>query len=259
MRTMKPHLSIIIPAYNEERNIGNGLLNSVFGFLSRQKYSWEVIFVDDGSNDGTNRLLRDLVYHRKRFSLIKIAHGGKLAAIRTGMLHAEGKIRLFTDLDQSTPITFVPKMLEKHASGADVVIGVRGKGGRGMLDDTIFRKIRGFIFIKLVQIILLPNIIDSQCGFKSFTAATAVKIFPNLLVTGKKLKLTGGYMGAWDVEALFIAQKLGLKISQVPVDWKKIVSSKLNFWLEPAKMLLNLFEIRILDWVGSYDFLISKK
>lgn len=250
---MKPLLSIVIPAYNEAQNFHAGLLKPAIAYLKKQKYPLEVIFVDDGSTDQTNTLLQKLVRSKntlkKKYRLIKIPHGGKVAAVTAGILSARGKIILFTDFDQSTPLFQVDKFIASHQSGSDIVIGNRG--GITKMDNTLFRRLRSWVFVTLVRIVLLPEIYDSQCGFKSFTCDSAKQIFPRLLAT-RTDKVTGGYMGAFDVEVLFIASKLGLKISQIPVNWKKIEGTRLNPLSEPIKMALDIVKIRIYNFLGKY-------
>lgn len=248
---MKPYLSIVIPAYNEAKNFRAGLLKPAVEYLKKQKYNYEVLFVDDGSTDDTNNLLSDFIKKNRDYKLIKIPHGGKAAAVTAGMMSATGEIILFTDFDQSTPITQTAKFLEAHKKGADVVIGSRGLSSETK-DDTVFRKIRSKLFVLLVQVVLLPGIRDTQCGFKSFTQAAAKKIFSSLLVTNSG-KVTGGYMGAFDVEALFLARKYGYKIDQVPVEWVKIISDRLNFWKEPLQMAIDTFKVRYYDLMRKYD------
>jgi len=249
---MKAHplLSVVIPAYNEAKNFRAGLLTPALEYLSRQKYAWEVIFVDDGSTDDTPKLLSALVKKTPHTRLVTIAHGGKAAAVTAGVLASVGTYVLFTDFDQSTPLSMSAKFLSAHKKGADVVIGVRG-GESATKSDSLVRKIRSWAFLTLVQIVALPGIKDSQCGFKSFTDQSAKKIFSSLQVSGTG-KVSGGYMGAFDVEVLFLAKKFGYRIDQLPVDWIKIPSEKLNIWREPLMMVRDTFKVRSYDILGKY-------
>lgn len=246
---MKPFLSIIIPAYNEAENFKNGLLNPAFQYLQKVKYSYEVIFVNDGSTDETEKLLNSFCRVKKNCRLLTIPHGGKAAAVTAGMLEGKGEYLLFTDFDQSTPLYEVENFLKAHESGASVVIG-----NRGMIKmaNKLLRKFRGWVFVTLVQAVLLPGINDSQCGFKSFKNSVAKRIFYNLKVTRTE-KVSGGYMGAFDVEALFLAKKWGYKISQISVSWKKVEGKRLNPLIEPIKMLRDVFKVRFFDLVGKYN------
>lgn len=248
---MKPYLSIVIPAYNEAKNFRDGLLKPAIDYLAKQKYPWEVIFVNDGSTDDTEKLLTAFCRAHSGYQLLTIKHGGKAAAVTAGMLAAKGEVALFTDFDQSTPLSQVEKFIESHKNGADIVIGDRGVMDK--MNNTFFRRFRSWVFLMLVQIILLPEIRDSQCGFKSFKQKYIKNIFSNLKVTNTG-KVTGGYMGAFDVEALFLGRKLHCKTSQVEVDWNKVEGTRLNPVMEPIKMAIDVFKVRIFDILGKYDY-----
>jgi dolichyl-phosphate beta-glucosyltransferase len=114
---MSKHLSVVIPAYNEEYNLRTGVLDSVYGYLSRQKYSWEILFVDDGSTDGTLKLADTFASKHKDFYVVKEPHRGKAGTVTAGMLKASGDIVLFTDTDQATPIDQLEKVLPKFEKG----------------------------------------------------------------------------------------------------------------------------------------------
>ncbi len=248
----QPLLSVVIPAYNEAENFKNGVLDEPLTYLKNQKYSWELIIVDDGSTDDTYNLLSEL--KAKNIRVMQIPHGGKAAAVTAGVLAAIGEYVLFTDFDQSTPMSQISKFLDAHKSGADVVIGVRTQ----TQNDTLIRKIRSLAFVTLVQLVAIPGIKDSQCGFKSFSSQAAKKVFTNLLVCLPKGQTVGGYMGAFDVEALFLSKKYGFKIDQVSVDWIKYYSDRLNIWKEPLQMAIDTFKIRLYDILGRYDEKLKK-
>lgn len=245
---MPPRLSVVIPAYNESANFHAGVLNEPLKFLKSQKYSWELIFVNDGSTDDTYNLLSALARKDKHIAVMTISHGGKAAAVTAGMLAARGKYILFADFDQSTPLHQVEKFLAAHRGGADIVIGTRHQTQK----DTWVRKVRSFIFVTLVQVVALPGIRDSQCGFKSFTQISTQKIFKRLQVSRPTGKVSGGYMGAFDVEVLFLARKLGYRIDQVPVAWIKYASDRLNIWKEPLLMAADTIKVRLWDILGKY-------
>lgn len=243
----KPYLSVVIPAYNESENFRAGILNPVINYLATQKYLWEVVLVDDGSSDKTNELLTKFCKQNRGFSLLSIDHGGKATAVTAGVLAAKGVIIVFTDFDQSTPISEVSKFIDRHRLGADVVISFRANRR-----DTLIARLRGWAFVTLVQIIALPGIKDSQCGFKSFKNSAAKKIFSSLLVSRRKKKISGGYMGAFDVEVLFLARKFGYRIDQVAIEWTRYISTRLNIWREPAMMAFDTFKVRLYDILGRY-------
>ena len=130
-KQMKPYLSVVIPMYNEEKNLKKGVLFEVEDFLKRQSYSSEVIISDDESTDNSLVLAEEFVKSHSRFKLLKNKHGGKPFAIRSGVMTAGGEICLFVDMDQSTPIKEVEKLLGFYEKGFSVVIGSRGAKREG--------------------------------------------------------------------------------------------------------------------------------
>lgn len=239
-------LSLIIPAYNEEENFKRGVLSEVIEYLKKQKYSWEVLLVNDGSTDSTLKHLSEFAKKHSGFKVVDISHGGKVAAVSAGVDVAKGDIVLFSDFDQSTPIVEVAKVLKKFEEGSDVVIGERGSED---VNTTKLQWVRSKIFNLLVQAIALPGINDTQCGFKAFKNQLGKKIFSELKITHRTQK--GGYMGAFDVEVLYLARKHGYRIETVPVSWKHYESNRLSA-LEPFKMLRDIILVKILDLKGGY-------
>lgn len=246
MSIRKPSISIIIPAYNEEKNFTKRKIEKVFDFLNKQKFNHEIIFVNDGSTDNTLSLLNEVVKKNKNARVLSITHGGKRAAVEAGVMNAKGKFVLFTDFDQSTPISEILKILESFQKGADVVISKRKK----TYDWPLPQRIRSKIFNLLVQIIILPGFKDTQCGFKAFRTKQGRKLFKKLLVTKKNHK--GRYMGAFDVELLYLAKRMGYKIKDVDVVWYCVKAERVAF-SEPIKMLVDILKIRIFDLLKKYS------
>ena len=251
---MKKYLSIIIPCYNEEENLERGVLNEVYGFLKDQKYSWEVIISDDGSSDNSLEIASDFVGRHRNFKILKNEHGGKPSAIWNGIKVAKGRHILFVDMDQSTPIGELKKILPWFNKKYDVVIGSRGLERRGF---PLKRRLMSKIFRFLRGLILLPDINDTQCGFKAFKTRVAREIFPKLQFfqeTNKKVR--GWRVSAFDVELLFIAQKQGYKIKEVTVDWgDKDISQKKEkkFLKESIEMAKEILRVKINDLLGKYE------
>lgn len=239
-------VSIVIPAYNEEINFRKGRLSELLTFLKKQKFTWEILFVNDGSTDDTLSLLNIFSKDNTGVSVIDIPHGGKVAAVESGVMEAKGTYVLFTDFDQSTPISALTQVLKKFHDGADIVIA-RRKHIKGW---PMHKILRSRIYNLLVQLIILPGIKDTQCGFKAFKTDLAQKLFKQLIVTRKNQQ--GRYMGAFDVELLFLAKKYGYTIESIDVDWYYIQSGKLAF-SEPFKMLLNIITIRYNDFLNKYN------
>lgn len=243
-------LSVIIPAYNEEGNFKKGTLKMVDDYLKKQKYSWEVIVVDDGSGDQTASLLEGFVKNKKTWHLVRNLHQGKAQTVMTGLEKARGQYRLFTDFDQSTPISEVEKFLEK-ARDFDVVIGSREIRGAKREKEPFYRHLMGKIFNFLVQVLVIKGIYDTQCGFKLFRKEVMKEVLPRLKIA--KQKTAGAYTGAFDVELLFLAKKLGFKICEVPIYWKHVRTSRVSPFRDSLKMLSEILKIRFYNLLGAYD------
>ncbi len=231
-------LSIVIPAYNEAENFKRGVLKTIDNYLKSQKFEWEVILVNDGSTDETLKLLQTFSKLHKSFKVLDIAHGGKAKAIKEGILKADGKIVLFSDFDQSTPIEEIEKVLPAFEENVDVVIGKRNSP----IGWSFFQNLRSKIFNLLVQILVLPGIPDSQCGFKAFKQEVGKKLFNSLKITSRNE--TSSFMGAFDVELLYLARLFKFKIKSVPVSWRAYKSSKLSF-CEPFIMLKDIIRVSL--------------
>ncbi|HUW71591.1 MAG TPA: dolichyl-phosphate beta-glucosyltransferase [Candidatus Humimicrobiaceae bacterium] len=247
-------LSIVIPAYNEEKRLPK-TLEDIGKYLSKQTYDYEILVVSDGSTDKTAQITEKLKLKIKNLKLIdNKKNNGKGYVVKQGMLSAKGEYRLFTDADNSTSIEQIEKMWPEFVEtspdftpcpasrgsafkkGADMVIGSRDIKGaildppQPWLRQTILGE--GFkLFRKLV--IGLWKVEDTQCGFKCFTKKVAEDIFP-------KCKID---RFAFDAEILVIAEKLGYKIKEIPVHWKNDPESKVKF-KSIIKMALDLFKIR---------------
>jgi dolichyl-phosphate beta-glucosyltransferase len=174
---MKNSVSIIIPCYNEENNLKRGVLEEVYDFLKSQEYSWEVLICNDESTDNSLSLAKKLSSKYKNFKVLDLPHGGKPSAVWGGIQKAKYPVVLFTDMDQSTPLKELNKLLPYFDKGYDVVIGSRGIVRTGA---SIVRKIMAQVFLFSRRMVLLNSIIDTQCGFKAIRTDVAKKIFPNL-------------------------------------------------------------------------------
>jgi dolichyl-phosphate beta-glucosyltransferase len=229
-------LSVVIPAYNEEKRIPKTLLE-ISGYLSKQDYDYEIIVVSDGSKDKTAEAVYNLKQQVPNLKLMdnKENHG-KGFVVRQGLSEAKGDFRLFTDADNSTSVDQIEKMWPEFEKGYDVVIGSRDiKGAVLNPPQPWLRQIllgEGFkIFRKLV--IGLWGIQDTQCGFKFF----------NKKVCGEVLQKCRIDRFAFDPEILVLAQKSGYKIKEVPVYWKNDLDSKVKA-NSVFKMAMDLFRIK---------------
>ena len=213
----KPYVSVIIPCYNEEKNLEAGVLDEVYQYLITQSYAWEVIVVNDEATDNSKALVEQFVADKPRFSLFDIPHGGKPSAVWAGIQQARGDVVLFTDMDQSTPIDELGNLLPWYEQGFDVVIGSRGFTREGF---SVLRKLGSVAFRTLRQIFLLRDIGDTQCGFKLCKREAALCTFPNLQFFKLAERPTGWKVTAYDVELLFLLEKCGYKIKEVTVSWR---------------------------------------
>lgn len=213
------YLSIIIPCYNEEARISK-TLEAIYSFMKTKPYTWEIIVVDNGSRDGTRKLVKEYIQKMPEVSLLNEQSHGKGWAVKQGMLAARGEYRLFTDADNSTDITQLDKLLPWATHGADVVISSRKAEGAVLTQaQPKLRVFLGKVFIFFVQTIMpLKGIKDTQNGFKLFSAKAAEKLFSHQTI----------YYWAFDVEVLALASIFGFKIKEVPIVWVNDDRSKMN-------------------------------
>ena len=244
-------LTIVIPCYNEERNIRLGALENVSSYLRRQKYTAEVIMVDDGSSDDSPRLLKRISDENSNFIYLRKRHQGKAAAVTAGMLKAEGRYILFSDLDQATPINQLEKLLPYFDKGNEVIIGSRNSERKGA---PVLRQAmaKGFMFLR--NLILNLDIRDTQCGFKAFTRAAALDLFPKLKVFDLRRKASGSTVTAgFDIELLYLAKKKGFRIAEVPVEWHYQETRNVNPLKDSLETLTDLLRIKLNSALGKYD------
>jgi dolichyl-phosphate beta-glucosyltransferase len=253
---MTTTISIIIPCYNEEENLKRGVLDEVNNFLQTQKFKWEVLVCNDESTDNSLKLVQEFTKKHPGFRVLDLPHGGKPSAVWGGIKEAQNPLVLFTDMDQSTPLKEINKLLPYFDKNYDVVIGSRGL----IRDNTsVTRKIMSRVFFYLRRMIILHNIIDSQCGFKAFRTDVAKKLFPNLQFFKDKSSKKGWRVSAFDVELLFMAQKWGYKIKEVKVDWKNEDTSitkgdnAARFKRESKQMAQEILRVLKNNMKGIYD------
>ncbi|MFC2167181.1 dolichyl-phosphate beta-glucosyltransferase [Acidobacteriota bacterium] len=229
-------LSVVIPAYNEEGRIANTLVK-IREYLHCQDYSSEIIVVNDGSTDLTDQSATEILKDWPNFRLLsRIENKGKGYTVKEGILNSRGQMILFSDADLSTPI----EELENFFPWADeyaVLIGSRSLPDSDIqVHQSFLREIMGKTFNFFVQLLIFRGIIDTQCGFKLFHRQAALDIF-------NRIKLEGF---GFDVEALYIAQKLGYRIKQLPVVWRNSPESRVHIIRSSVEMFLDLFRVRSL-------------
>ncbi len=252
IKNMNPYLSVVIPSYNEKPNLEKGVLNEVLEYLRRQNYQWEIILSDDGSTDGTLEALRKFAKGQPNIKVQANVHAGKAPTVKAGMLAASGQWRLFTDFDQSTPISEVENLLDYARRGFDVVIGSREMIGAKRDKEPFHRHLMGRGFNILVQILAVPGFLDTQCGFKLFSAAATEKLFHSLYIYGDQKERKDAFTGAFDVELLYLARKFNYKIREVPIFWKHNETDRVSPIKDSVRMLRDIMRIRIADISGKY-------
>lgn len=232
---MKPYLSVIIPAYNEAKSLPLTLID-VDKHLSGVDYSYEIVVVNDGSKDATAEIVKRFSHLIKNLRLIdNKGNHGKGWVVRQGMLEAKGEVRLFMDADNATSVDQFSKIIPHLKGGYKVVIGSRDiKGAKLVPPQPFYKRFLGNIGNLIIQILLLPGIWDTQCGFKAFTAEAADKIF---LLT--KIDRWG-----FDPEALALAKKFGYKIKEIPVTWVNNPISRIKF----SSYIQVLLEVVKIKW-----------
>lgn len=234
------YLSVIIPAYNEERRLPK-TINSILDYLKKQNFSWEILVVNDGSKDNTSGIVNEFSKADSRIRLIdNKVNQGKGAVVRQGMLGAQGKVRLFTDADNSTSVGHFDKMKPYFDKDYKVVIGSRDskdvKGAKQAIPQKWHKRLLGNFGNLVIQILAVPGIWDTQCGFKAFEKQAAEKIFSQA-----KINRWG-----FDFEALAIAKFLGYKIGIIPLYWINDPSSRVKLgdyfktFFEAVKVRWNL-------------------
>lgn len=242
-------LSVVIPSYNESENLKKGVLDEVENYLEKSGLDWEVVVVDDGSQDDSLEFIKKYISKNSRFKLIQNSHGGKAMAVMTGMEKAIGEIVLFTDMDQATPIDQLDKFLPKFEEGYDLVIGSR----RGRKGAPIFRKLAAWGFSVLRTVILGMPFKDTQCGFKAFNKKGVLKIIPKIKGEWGVVHFKGGAVNAgFDVEVLYLAKKYGFKIAEVEVKWKYVDTERVQLIKDAAAAIYDMLRIRINDLKGKY-------
>ncbi len=231
-----PRLSIIVPAFDEEKRLGASL-KRMLAYFDSVDYPFEILVVDDGSADDTVRLVNTISQCRPQVRLLSYQpNKGKGHAVRYGILRARGERVLFCDADLATPIEEVEKLLAKLDEGYDIAIGSRDvKGSQLLKRQSAIREFGGRFFNQLVQLIAVPGIHDTQCGFKLFTQCAAQDIFRRCQVDHF----------AFDVEVLFLALRFHLRVAEVPVRWAHQEGSKVRFLRDAWRMVKTLFRIRM--------------
>ncbi|MFH1392794.1 MAG: dolichyl-phosphate beta-glucosyltransferase [Patescibacteria group bacterium] len=240
---MSKHLSVIIPTYNEANKI-KGTIEAIYGYLSRQGYSWEAIVVSDGSSDKTVEMVSEFISNKPEFSLIaNTQNHGKGYVVRQGMLAATGDYRIFVDADNAVSMEQIEKFWPYFSDGYNIVIGSIEMPGAVINENAQwYRRFLGKYSKYLIRIVAgLWSIHDTQRAFKLFTAEAAKSIFSRTKID----------RFAFDIEVLVLAKKFRYKIKELPVIWNNSGNSTVHL-SSYFQVLKDLFKIRLGLLTGKY-------
>ena len=227
------HLSLIIPAHNEEHRLPP-TLKAIDAYLDHQPYASEIVVVENGSQDLTPVVAEAFAADHPRVRVLRESGRGKGLAVRRGMLEAQGDYRFICDADLSMPITELSKFLPPALSDYAVAIGSREAPGARRFNEPPYRHVQGRVFSLLVKLFAVPGFEDTQCGFKCFAAAAARDLFSVQVFNGM----------SFDVEVLYIARQRGYKIVEVPIDWYYRSESRVQPLADPLRMLRDILILR---------------
>ena len=228
-------LSVVVPCYNEEQRLPR-TIEQIERYMNARGQSYELILVDDGSADGTRKVMEEAAARNPAVRIVALPRNrGKGRALAEGVKVSRGETVLVTDADLSTPIEELEKLEAALAGGAGVAIASRAvKGSRVELSQPVYRVLMGKVFNLIVQAVLLPGIWDTQCGFKLFRGDVAREIFP--------LLTTDGF--GYDPEVLYLAKKKGVRIAELPVVWRNSAPTKVMAFRSSLDMFKHVVSVR---------------
>ncbi|HZC22681.1 MAG TPA: dolichyl-phosphate beta-glucosyltransferase [Candidatus Binatia bacterium] len=240
---MLPSITIVIPAYNEAARLGR-TLDRILDFIHQEAWGAEIIVVDDGSSDGTAEIAQTYARENPCVRLLSNpGNRGKGYSVRNGILHANGEFILFTDADLSSPIEEAPKLFRALEDGCDIAIGSRWAQPELQTQrQSLTRQILGRVFNAFLRLFLGLKLNDTQCGFKALRQPAAKAIFPSQRIEG----------WGFDPEILYLAQKSGFTIAEVPVVWAHDDRTHIHPLADGAKMIADMIRIRWYELSGKY-------
>lgn len=230
-----PYLSIVVPAYNEEKRIAPSL-EAILAYARRSARPVEVIVVDDGSSDRTAAIARQAGQGAPIRVVSNETNRGKGYSIRRGVLESRGEVVLVSDADLSTPVEEADRLLERlRALGHGIVIGSRALGdSRVEVHQNPVRELMGKTFNLAVRLLTGLPFHDTQCGFKLMTRRDVAPIFEKSRIDGF----------SYDVELLYVAHRNGVPISEMGVTWRNAPGSKVGMVSDPLRMLRDVCRVR---------------
>ncbi len=238
---MSIFLSIVIPAYNEESRLP-GTLEQVFRFLVKQTFASEVIVVENGSTDRTFEVAQEFTKRHESFRVLRTGRG-KGAAVKRGMLEARGEYRFMCDADLSMPVDEILKFIPPALTSLDIAIASREAIGSVRYNEPRYRHFGGRGINYIIQVLALPGLNDTQCGFKCFRADIAKDIFEKQTLSGF----------SFDIELLFIARRRGYRVREIPIEWFYHPETKVNAIRDALRMIGDIFHIRVNALRGRYE------
>jgi len=230
---LPPHLSIVVPAHNEELRLP-GSLSRILDHLGQQPYSWEVLVVENGSSDRTAEVAERFAQAAPGLRVLREARRGKGLAVRRGMLEATGVYRFICDADLSMPIDQINRFLPPELQDYDIAIASREAAGAVRYGEPFYRHWVGRAFNLIVRRLAVPGFQDTQCGFKCFRGEAAEVLFP--------LQRLQGW--TFDVELLFVALRRGYRVVEVPIPWYYYPGSRISILRDSLAMFTDLFRIQ---------------
>ena len=239
---MSVFLSIIIPAHNEESRLPN-TLEQVFHFLEKQPFSSEVIVVENGSIDRTYEIARQFSEKHRSLRVIQSQERGKGIAVRQGMLEAQGEYCFMCDADLSMPVDEISKFLPSMPANFDVAIASREAEGAIRYNEPSYRHFGGRGINFIIQLLILPGLNDTQCGFKCFRAEIAKDLFTRQTLHG----------WSFDIELLYIARRRGYRITEIPIHWYHHPETKVSAVRDALRMIGDIFRIHANARRGMYE------
>jgi glycosyltransferase involved in cell wall biosynthesis len=239
--THRPHLSLIIPAYNEQARLPYTLAE-IERFVCAERLDCEVIVVDNGSRDATSAVVTHASTSFSRLRLLRTDRRGKGCAVRAGMLAGRGQVLLFADADLSWSGEDLPRFVSLIDHDSPIVIGSREGQGARRVGEPVYRHLMGRVFNHVVQALAVPGVEDSQCGFKAFRADAAHAIFSRQRINGF----------GFDVEVLYLARRLGYQVRIVPLRWEHKQNSRVAPVRDTLLMLSDVLRVRLNAWRGAY-------
>jgi len=234
-------LSILFPAHNEESRLPEALAQAD-AFLKKQFYAYELLIIENASTDQTLSIAREFAITHPYATVIHDDMPGKGRAVQKGMLAAKGQFRFVCDVDLSMPVEEIVHFLPPEKDGYDIAIASREAKGAVRYGEPAYRHLVGRVFNTLVRLLTLPELNDTQCGFKCFTAQAAETLFPKMTIPG----------WTFDVEILAIARQMGYRIIEVPIPWYYKTHSKIHVMRDSFKMASDLLVIRRNVRLGKY-------